>query len=327
MTVRLIAFTDRGEALAARLAAALKGQSQRCNQPLRLAEWTRQAFESADALVFVGAAGIAVRAIAPFVRSKTTDPAVVVVDEQGTFAVPILSGHLGGANDLALEIAGILGAVPVITTATDRGDIFAVDLWARRQGCAVVNPEKIKEVSARLLSGGTIKLRSDWSIQGQAPQGILLTQEEDCDVRLTLDSGGNDALCIVPKILVLGVGCKKGTPQVAIEQAFAALGVQAQAVTAVCTIDLKAQEPGLLAFCRSHGLPLRTFSAQELGAVAGDFTASEFVLRTTGVDNVCERSAVLGSGGTLFRKKTAGNGVTMALARKPFAPDWSWKYV
>ena len=121
MKLRLISFTDRGQTLAERLAAALSGESQRCNHPLGLSEWTRQSFSEAERLIFVGAAGIAVRAIAPYVKSKSTDPAVVVVDECGMFAIPILSGHLGGANDLALEIAGILEAVPVITTSGLRG--------------------------------------------------------------------------------------------------------------------------------------------------------------------------------------------------------------
>lgn len=331
MTLRLISFTDRGQALAERLAMALQGESQRCGRPLSLPEWTRQSFEAADALVFVGAAGIAVRAIAPYVQSKAADPAVVVVDECGTFAVPVLSGHLGGANDLARDIAGILGATAVITTATDLHGVFAVDEWARRQGCQVCNPEKIKGVSAALLSGRTVKLRSDWPISGQPPQGVVLTQGQDYDVLLTLGTDGRDVLRLVPKIAVLGIGCKKGTPQAVIEQAFSALcrkaGIQAAAVAAVCSIDLKREEPGVLAFCRSHDLPYRTYSAQELQAVEGEFSASAFVQQTTGVDNVCERSAVLGSGGTLCCKKTAGNGVTMALALRPFAPDWRWKHV
>lgn len=119
MTRAYLAFTDTGFALAKRLAATLPGSVARCGQDgTSLAEWTGAQFVQSDALIFVGAAGIAVRAIAPHCKSKTTDPAVVVVDECGRFAVPILSGHLGGANDLARAIAAVCGAVPVITTAT-----------------------------------------------------------------------------------------------------------------------------------------------------------------------------------------------------------------
>ena len=154
MTCAYLAFTDTGLALAKRLAAALPGSVARCGQDgTSLAEWTGVQFVQSDALIFVGAAGIAVRAIAPHCKSKTTDPAVVVVDECGRFAVPILSGHLGGANDLARAIAAVCGAVPVITTATDAHGIFAVDEWAKHQNCMVLEPERIKLVSGKLLAG------------------------------------------------------------------------------------------------------------------------------------------------------------------------------
>ena len=159
MTRAYIAFTETGLALAKRLSAALPGSVARCGQDgASLAEWTSAQFVHSDALIFVGAAGIAVRAIAPHCKSKTADPAVVVVDECGRFAVPILSGHLGGANDLARAIAAVCGAVPVITTATDAHGIFAVDEWAKHQNCTVLEPERIKLVSGALLAGKTVAL-------------------------------------------------------------------------------------------------------------------------------------------------------------------------
>ena len=133
---------------------------------------------------------------------------------------------------------------------------------------------------------------------------------------------GYAAANIGHKIAVLP---KADTTQVDLEEAFAALPVHSASFRKVCTIDRKGDEPGLLAFCRAHGLELEVFSAAQLGAVPGDFSASEFVERVTGVDNVCERAAVLGSGGTLLLKKRAGNGVTMAVAAKPFTPNWRWQ--
>ena len=329
MNVQLIAFTERGEALANRLAEDLGGKAMRCGRPLSLAEWTKRAFESAEALIFVGAAGIAVRAIAPYVKSKTQDPAVVVVDETGTFAISLLSGHLGGANELTRQVAERCGAIPVITTATDRNGVFAVDSWASMQGCIVQNPRHIKEISARLLSGGTVRLYSPWPIDGVMPLNIMLTDEPDCDVMLTLKRTGRDVLRVIPKIAVLGVGCTKNTDQGAIEAAFKAICTQEDldpaAFSLVCSIDRKAEEPGLLAFCQAHGLPFQTYSAEQLQQAEGDFSASSFVQSVTGVDNVCERSAVLGSGGTLYLKKHAGNGVTMAVALRTFHPNWRWR--
>lgn len=329
MNLEYLAFTARGMELAAALARALGGTPARCGAPEGLAGWTARAFRQAEGLVFVGAAGIAVRAIAPHVRSKAADPAVVVVDEAGRFAIPLLSGHLGGANDLARRIAALLGGQAVLTTATDVRGAFAVDAWARHQGCAVVNPAAIRRVSAKLLAGQAIALRTDWPPAGEPPPGVLLAQGADCDVRVTLRPGQTDALVLVPRIAALGVGCRRGTPQAALEAAFSALlargDLRPQAVRKACSLDRKQDEPGLLAFCRAHGFPLETFGAPALRAVPGDFAASPFVERVTGVDNVCERSAVLGSGGEILVKKQAGNGVTMALALAPYSPDWRWK--
>lgn len=142
--IHLISFTEQGQSLAERLAQALDGQAVRCNQGWTLDGWTQEHFQPGNALIFVGAAGIAVRAVAPYVRSKTTDSAVVVVDEMERFAIPLLSGHLGGANELAEKIAAVCGAVPVITTATDLHGLFAVDQWAKKQNCAILNPKGIK---------------------------------------------------------------------------------------------------------------------------------------------------------------------------------------
>lgn len=305
----LISFTGRGQDLAERLARALDGRAVRCGQEQSLADWTRENFRTGNALIFVGAAGIAVRAIAPHVRSKSTDPAVVVVDEGGQFTIPILSGHLGGANDLARRIAAVCGAVPVITTATDVNGVFGMDGWAKQQNCAVLNPERIKNVSGALLAGGRVEIATRWPVSGPPPEGV--------------------ALRLVPRIVTLGVGCKRGTPLEALEAAFSALlareHVAEQAVCRVCSIDLKQGEPGLLAFCQQRSLPFVTFSAQELSAAEGEFPASDFVREVTGVDNICQRAAVLGSGGSLLGTRYTARGVTMALAEGPFAPDWRWR--
>ena len=131
-------------------------------------------------------------------------------------------------------------------------------------------------------------------------------------------------LLLIPRIAVLGIGCRKGTAEETIEEAFQTFltenGLHREAITSCASIDLKAQEAGLLSFCQTHGWPVRFYSAQELMQTEGDFTSSEFVLRTTGADNVCERSAVCESGGTLFIRKFAQNGVTLALALKEFQP-------
>lgn len=330
MTRAYLAFTAKGLALAQKLAAAYPGSVARCGHApgqVGLADWTARQFAGSDALIFVGAVGIAVRAVAPHCQSKASDPAVVVLDECGHFAVPILSGHLGGANNLARALAAVCGAVPVITTATDANGVFAVDEWAKHQNCAVLEPERIKLVSGALLAGREVHFTSDWPIAGTPPAG--LTESADApDFALTLCPAG-DALHLVPRIGVLGIGCRRGTCAEQLEAAFADFcarhSLAPACIAAAASIDLKADEAGLLAFCRAHGWPITFYSAEQLRALSGPFTPSPFVQSVTGVDNVCERAAVLASGGCIRIPKQAGGGVTFALALCPYAPDWRWQ--
>ena len=326
MSCAYLAFTARGEALARRLAEALPGSVNRCGGEVTLKGWTAEHFAQNEALIFVGAVGIAVRAVAPYCKSKASDPAVVAVDEGGQFAVPLLSGHLGGANALARALAEVCGAVPVITTATDVNGLFAVDLWAKAQGCALLEPERIKRVSGALLAGQTVRYWSAWPVTGEAPAGVERAgTPEAADFALTLTPEGG-ALHLVPPIGVLGVGCRRGTTAERLEEAFSAFcassGLSPAAVSAAASIDLKKEEPGLAQFCEAHGWPITFYSADQLRAVPGQFTPSAFVAGVTGVDNVCERAAAKASGGALLLPKTAGGGVTLALAVRPFAPDW-----
>ena len=325
MNTKILSFTERGYRLALRIAGETGGTASRCEEG-GLAAWTELAFASAEAIVYVGACGIAVRAISPFVRHKAEDPAVLVVDECGQFVIPILSGHLGGANALARHLAEALGALPVITTATDGRGLFAVDVWAKAQGCALPEPGGIKRVSAKLLRGEKVFFCSEFPIAGERPENVFPSAGEKADFALTIRRVPEETLACVPRIAALGVGCRKGIEQEALEgqlQAFLEKhGLQESAIRCVCTIDRKSGEPGLLAFCDAHGWELRSFSAGELNALPGSFSSSDFVEKTVGTDNVCERSAVLGSKGKLIAGKYAGNGATFAAAIAPYFPKW-----
>ena len=330
MKCAYLAFTAKGHVLAQHLARTCPGTVTRCGADgVSLAAWTAKQFSNADALVFVGAVGIAVRAIAPHCRGKAVDPAVVVLDEQGRFAVSLLSGHLGGANDLTRKLAAACHAVPVITTATDGRGIFAVDEWAVRQHCAVAEPERIKYISGTLLAGKRVHYFSDWQIEGEPPAGVVpAATAAQADFVLTLTPEG-EALHIVPRIAVLGIGCKRGISECRLQEAFsvfcAANALAPQSVAAAASIDLKKDEQGLLDFAKNNGWTTEFYTAETLRTVRGHFTASQFVKGVTGVDNVCERAAVKAAGGKLFIPKWAYNGVTFAVALRPFAPDWRWK--
>jgi cobalt-precorrin 5A hydrolase len=277
-------------------------------------------FSSVDAMVFVGSTGIAVREIAPHVRDKATDPAVVSIDELGRFCVPLLSGHIGGANDLALELANALDATPVITTATDINKRFSVDAWAARNGYEIASLSRAKAVSAAILEQD-IPLQCDYPIMTKLPGGVILGDSGAVGIRISMyrDEPFERTLRLIPRILHLGIGCRKGTDISVIREAVDTVlkenNIDHRAVKCVASIDLKAEEAGLLAFCQEQKLPVLFFSAEELKAVPGEFTPSVFVQSITGVDNVCERAALIGAE-NLIVKKTARNGVTVALAEE-----------
>lgn len=357
MRLSLISFTRQGGLLCQTLFYGFLREKHSCEAfcmpkyaeecglvPLEepLGEWCGQRFARADALIFVGACGIAVRGIAPFVKDKREDPAVVVVDEKANFVISLLSGHIGGANELALKIAGMTGAQPVVTTATDVNSLFAVDVFARQNGMVIESMAYAKKISAALLDREPVGFASDFPVEGEVPpelaQQRLLWQTDGegerrkaaLGIAVTLHETTAPwpiTLHLYPRIVTMGIGCRKDTPMERIEEK--ALEVLEKHRIPVCcifqaaSIDLKKEEPGILAFCRKYGIPYRTYSGEELRAVQGDFSPSAFVASVTGVDNVCERAAVLAAEqGTLIQNKYAGDGVTIALAVK----KWSVRF-
>ncbi len=299
-----------------------------------LQSWAEKRFLDRDVLIFVGAAGIAVRAIAPYVKDKRMDPAVLVLDERGQFCIPLLSGHIGGANEAALWMERELGCRAVLTTATDVNQKFAVDVYAKKNNMIISNMTYAKEVSAALLAGDQVGFYTHFPVKGELPEGLVWSAEfyRDQDQERTAEETSlgiyispsyqrayfKHTLWLIPRCLTLGIGCRRGVSarqiEKLVEDTLRSYSLYPEALLQVATIDLKKDEPGLLEFCRNRELPLRTYSAEELRAVPGTFTSSGFVSDVTGVDNVCERSAVLCGKGALIIKKVSGGGVTCAVA-------------
>lgn len=344
MKAGIISFSRRGFALGERLKEGLERQGwqvevyaksrymedegQKIQVKESVGEWTGKNFSRMDALIYVGACGIAVRSIAPYIRHKTTDPAVTVVDERGRFSISLLSGHIGGGNDLAQTAAEIIGAQPVITTATDLNGLFAVDVFAKKNGCHIADMKLAKEVSAQLLAGEPVGFSSDFSWEGQLPRGLTADSGPKLGIAVTVSRKKQpfpNTLYLIPKVIAVGIGCRKGTPGAAVEAAVKSaadsLQISADAFERAASIDLKKDEAGIVESCKKWNLPYETFSAGELQALAGTYTPSPFVKSVAGVDNVCERSAVLASGnGKLILRKTVRDGVTVALAMRAWIP-------
>lgn len=275
-------------------------------------------FEDCDILVFVGSCGIAVRQIAPHVRSKQTDPAVLVIDELAAFVIPLLSGHIGGANHWAVRLAAALKATPVVTTATDINRRFSVDAWAVKNGFCLSGLSQAKSVSAAILEAD-IPMVCDFPVITDYPPGVFSGDSGNVGICISYRKKEpfDVTLRLIPSILHLGIGCRRGTPPEAIEKAVSLVlwenHIDRRALKCAASIDLKAEEQGLLAFCKQASLPISFYSAQALSQVQGAFTPSRFVAQVTGVDNVCERAALMGADQLIVRK-TACNGVTVALA-------------
>ncbi len=363
-TAAVICFTEHGAVLARKIKTGLLREHITCEiwikkqgtqadvRPLEgsLREWTGAQFQEKDALVFIGAAGIAVRSIAPFIKSKKTDPAVIVLDEQGRHAISLLSGHMGGANALTRRIAEFTGAEPVITTATDLHGKFAVDEFAARRELYLDSMACAKEIAARLVEGKTVGMWSEFPVEGAIPpelERVSSMQKPAGELGFCISVCKRDyfqrTLHLVPRIVVLGIGCKKHTDTKTVEtmvvETLKAHGIFKESVKKLVSIDLKKEEEGLLALAEKWRIPFETYTADELAAVESEdgFAESDFVKAVTGVGNVCERAALLGAGPVRLRHgagpvrlrhgadarrllipKTAGNGVTVAAALEDY---------
>lgn len=350
MKLSVICFTEAGARLCVKLVKEFLKSGQPCEgygpetllkscpdgnllNPVStsLSQWTGEQFSQKEGIVFIGAAGIAVRAIAPYIKSKAEDPAVVVMDDMGRFSISLLSGHLGGANELAERLAEMAGGQAVITTATDIHGRFAVDLFAKEQGLVITELKKIKEISSAILKEENVGFHCDFPVSGELPSGLI--QGEACRTNLwiTIKEGSRDevlkeSLKLVPRILILGIGCRKGAPAETIEKvvdrAFKEWNLSFEGLSACASIDIKKEEQGICQFASAKGVPFYTYPAEVLAKTEGEFSSSSFVKQVTGVDNVCERAALtcvkeLG-GGKLLVRKQAAEGVTAAVAVR----DW-----
>ncbi len=339
--LRVAWCTRRGEGLAKKLArewAAHTSYVACFRKPQEsLAEWAKTGFSLHQPMVFIGALGIAVRTIAPLAEDKLSDSPVVVMDETGRYVIPLLSGHMGGANSLAREIAPILEATPVITTATDVNGCFSIDDFARRNGLRIENREGIRKVSSKVLSGRSIGLRLDkmtriLSFSGTQPETVVLLSDENrvkADAVITQNPAMKAAeneddvpLYLIPKDLVLGMGCRKGVSFDNLKEfVFRTLedkGLKQSDVRCIASIERKGEEPGLMMLAQYLGVPFLVYTAEELQAVPDcGFHESPFVRENMGVGNVCERAAYRASlEGEQILPKTKGEGMTLSIYRQ-----------
>lgn len=324
-----------------------------------LKEWTGIHFKEDDIIIFTGACGIAVRSIAPFVESKCSDPAVIVIDDMGVNVISLLSGHLGRANEWTRIIAAGINANPVITTSSDIHKKIAIDLFAAQNNLYIDNMEIAKKIQAAVIEGKNIMVYCDAEIKGNIPGNFYINKVPAGSVCNNIDNNGihansihansihaivispftsfkkqgilnskdNALLHLVPKVITIGTGCRKSKTynevNSFIREALKSADISVHAISDIATIDIKKNETGILQLAEKNKWQLSFYSAAQLNTVTDSTSFSGFVQEVTGTGNVCERAALFPQGEKkLILKKQAGNGITVAAAIKKWSVDF-----
>jgi cobalt-precorrin 5A hydrolase len=344
MSVAIIAITGNGARIGATVQRGLSAgglfiiekhatdRAQSFSCPLR--ELVQRLWPKYDGFVFIMAAGIVVRTIAPRLQGKDRDPAVVVMDDAGRFAVSLLSGHLGGGNALAKRCAELVGGTPVITTATDVNDLPSFDLLAKENGWVIDDLSRVKILNSMLLEGkeiavvdhgdavreycrgkGRLSFHEDYNRASESgASGYLLVTN-----RVVAERCEGRTLVLRPVNLYLGIGCNRGTPIDEIETVVLAnldrLSLSRKSVKGVATARAKSDEAGLLAFARKWGLPIAFYESAALNSVEIPSPPSPHAFAAIGAKGVAEPAALLASrGGELLCPKIKDGNVTLAIA-------------
>ncbi|AYA40817.1 cobalt-precorrin 5A hydrolase [Xenorhabdus nematophila] len=337
----LFCLTAGGIALAQRLRACLE---MACFTSPELAEigftafdgtfanTVRKAFLQYEALIMIGATGIAIRVIAPLLRDKMADPAVVVLDEKGQFAISLLSGHMGGANELAQQIADILDSQAVITTATDVNQLAALDVLSQQVDGEIENfRASTKTVNQMLVNGQRVGIwwhpalrceKARYDTRGFIPvddfnhlpelDALVYVSYEREALKLAIP-----VFKLVPRRVVAGIGCRRGveTERVAqlLERHLAEYRLDPLALKAIGSVELKKAEPALIQLAQKRQIPFQIFSVNQLAQCEQAFPSSDFVRKTVGIGCVSQPVAWLMSQGHLVGHTLREQGVTITL--------------
>jgi cobalt-precorrin 5A hydrolase len=314
----------------------------------------QETFLGYDAHVFVISVGAVVRMIAPLLRDKKVDPAVICVDDAARFSICVLSGHVGRGNVFAERVAAALGATPVVTTASDALGTLTVDILGRDLGWTLDDPDRnVTRACAAVVNETRVLFVQEtgepafWPIEKALPKGVsyatsldgvdpaaweMLLVVSHRDVARTHPACFERAVIYRPRSLVLGVGCDRLTPLPLLERGIAATftthGLSEKCVQALATVDKKADEPALLALAAARGWPLLIYPAEALdalGAPEGVENPSDRVKAFVGTRGVCEPAALLGAGARRllvpkqrYTEEGAGRSLTLAVAEVPF---------
>lgn len=274
-----------------------------------LAEIVGNIFKKYYGIIFITAMGIAVRVISPYIQKKDIDPCILVVDENGNFIIPILSGHLGGGNELASKIAKKIKALPLITTSSDISGKIAVDTLATKINGRLKDLESAKKVTSLIVAGEKVQIKVPENISDENPSGVILVSNRE-NIEITQ---------IIPKNIVIGIGCKKGSSKekiiFAIKDILKELNISYKAIKVIGTVDVKKDEIGIIESAKYFDVPLKIIQRDEIKKIQDRFEKSEFVEKNIGVTSVSAPCSVLSSekNGKLLIEKKRYEGVTLSV--------------
>jgi len=318
MKIACIAFTASGKAIAEKIKCSSDNEIQifsKDNYKINL----DNIFGQYAGIIFISSTGIAIRISAPYIKSKLVDPAIVVVDDLGRYAISLLSGHIGGANELAMSIAENINCQAIITTASDGRGIEAVDMFAKRNNLVIESMEDAKKITAMMLDGEAIRLQSE--IEAKIGYSNIVDNQEGGAIFVLskLHINYDKPSCILrPKNITVGLGCRRGKTMdeilSALRAVFSKNNLSIKCIKQIATVDVKQDEQGIIEACRYLKCEMVIISREDIKVVQDKFNKSAFVNSTIGVTSVCEPCAYI-AGGEIIVPKDAINGITIAISK------------
>ncbi len=327
MRTGIISVTKQGDLIADKLKEFLGAEvfSKNSIEDFNISNITEKLMKSCQEVIFIASTGIAVRSIAPFLKGKAVDPAILVIDSCANFVISLVSGHLGGANELTLKVAEVLKAQPIITTATDNLGITAPDVIAKHNNLMIEDLKKAKYIAAKLVDGKKVAFIDDKGCI-HLPKGYTNNAEEaEGVVYVTNRLEGNwqnenfTSLKLIRKDIILGVGCRKDFDVEKMHKTVIKVlrenNIDIRAVSIVATVEIKKDEKAILELSKNLNAELRIFTLDEIKKIEDKYKGSDFVKKSIGVRAVCEPSVEL-SGGKLITGKLVCDGMTICIGER-----------
>ena len=334
MNIGVFSFTEKGGELGDRIKTLDKYKVEHFrNSEIEggIKSIVEKSMENYDALVFISATGIAIRYFAPYIVHKAKDPAIISIDDLGNFTISLISGHIGGGNEITLEIARHIGSIPIISTASDIRGFEALDLFAKKNSYLIEDKRNLTRIMAKMVNEKNIGFYSEEEVIINYPHLNIIQDLNDIGnveevealiiitskkVYLKLDI---PHIILRPRNINIGIGCKKGISgekiRQAIEESLDILNLSNKSIKEMATVELKKHEQGIIYVSKHYDCPLRIYTIEELQEVESLFEGSQFVKDTIGVSSVSEPCAYL-LGGEIHLGKSKHNGITISIAKE-----------